>query len=89
MQREIDRLFDDFARGFQAFGFAAADLAPTMDVPETDKEIDVAVERPGLEEKDVQINIADNVLTIHGEKRSTRRAELRRIFAHCEIAGWG
>jgi len=73
LQRKIDRLFDDFARGFQAFGFAAADLAPTMDVAQTDKEIDVTVELPGLEEKDVQIHIADNVLTMHGEKRADKQ----------------
>jgi HSP20 family protein len=45
---------------------------PAMDVTETNTEIEVTAELPGLEEKDVQINLADNVLTIRGEKKSER-----------------
>ena len=72
LQREIDRLFDDFTRGFPSFGVATTDLAPTMDVSETDKEIEITAELPGLEEKDVQVNVADNVLTIRGEKKAEK-----------------
>jgi HSP20 family protein len=43
-----------------------------MDVAETDKEIEITAELPGLEEKDVQINIADNVLTVRGEKKAEK-----------------
>lgn len=70
LQREIDRLFDDFTRGFPSFsrGVAPA-LVPSMDVTETDKEIEITAELPGLEEKDVQVNVADNILTIKGEKK--------------------
>jgi len=68
LQQEIDRLFDDFSRGFAGFG--STDLTPRMDVTETDKEIELTAELPGLEEKDVQINFADDVLTIRGEKKS-------------------
>ena len=97
LQREINRLFDDLARGFPAFGFAAADLAPTMDVAQTDKEIDVTVELPGLEEKDVQIHIADNVLTMHGEKRADKQEKdenyrlLERSYGAFSrtVVGWG
>jgi HSP20 family protein len=75
LQREIDRLFDDFTRGFPSvgngFGTASA-MMPTMDVAETDKEIEITAELPGLEEKDVQINVADNVLTIKGEKKAEK-----------------
>ena len=75
LQREIDRLFDDFGRGFPAlangFGNGTA-MMPTMDVAETDKEIELTAELPGLEEKDVQINVADNVLTIKGEKKAEK-----------------
>jgi HSP20 family protein len=77
LQREIDRLFDDFGRGWPDFGRAwpaagtgAQELMPVMDVTETDTEYEITAELPGLEEKDVQINIADNVLTIRGEKKA-------------------
>ena len=72
LQREIDRLFDDFTRGFPAFGNGKFELLPSMDVTETDKEIEITAELPGLEEKDVQINVADNLLTIRGEKKAEK-----------------
>ena len=43
-----------------------------MDVSETDKEIEITAELPGLEEKDVQINVSDNILTIRGEKKAEK-----------------
>ncbi len=74
LQREIDRLFDDFTRGFPAFssGGGAGELLPSLDVTETDKQIEITAELPGLEEKDVQVNLADNVLTIRGEKKAEK-----------------
>lgn len=77
LQREIDRLFDDFTRGFPSIapglsGNGVSALMPSMDVTETDKEIEITAELPGLEEKDVQINVADNLLTIRGEKKAEK-----------------
>ncbi|WP_370455213.1 Hsp20/alpha crystallin family protein [Pseudolabrys sp. FHR47] len=45
---------------------------PSIDVVETDKEIEITAELPGLEEKDVQLNVADNLLTIRGEKKAEK-----------------
>jgi HSP20 family protein len=70
LQQEIDRLFDGFSRGLA--GFPSSELMPSMDVSETDKEIEISTELPGLEEKDVQLNLSDNVLTIRGEKKNER-----------------
>jgi HSP20 family protein len=79
LQREIDKLFEDFTRGFPSFAtmpslpMTKSDLVlPNMDVTETDKEIEITAELPGLEEKDVQINVADNMLTIRGEKKAEK-----------------
>lgn len=73
LQREIDRLFDDFTRGFPTLADTGpAKLMPSVDVTETDKEIEITAELPGLEEKDVQINLSDNLLTIRGEKKAEK-----------------
>ncbi len=40
-----------------------------MEVTETDTAIEVTAELPGLDEKDVEISVADDVLTIRGEKK--------------------
>jgi HSP20 family protein len=70
LQQEIGRLFEGFSRGFS--GFSAREVMPSMDLSETDKEIEITAELPGLEEKDIQLNVADNVLTIRGEKKNER-----------------
>jgi HSP20 family protein len=70
LQREVDQLLDDFTRGWPTVG--ANQLVPSTDVTENDKEIQITAELPGLEEKDVQINVADDVLTIKGEKKAEK-----------------
>ncbi|MGY4572550.1 Hsp20 family protein [Bradyrhizobium pachyrhizi] len=74
LQQEIDRLFDGFGRNFPPFATPAA-MMPRMDVSETDKTIEICAELPGLETKDVQLNLADNTLTIRGEKKSEREEQ--------------
>ena len=74
LQREVEDVFENFTRGWPAFRSTelATDLVPSTDVVETDKEIQITAELPGLEEKDVQVNFADNVLTIKGEKKAQK-----------------
>jgi len=79
LQQEIDRLFDDFGRGLP--GLASfnrngpsvnSDLVPRMDIAETDQAIELTAELPGMQEKDVEVTLKDNVLTIRGEKKAER-----------------
>lgn len=67
LQREVDRLFHDFTRAGPLTGPIA--LTPSIDVSETDREIEIAVELPGLEERDVHVDLIDGILTIRGEKK--------------------
>ena len=68
LQREIDRLFDNFAQSFGRFpGYGSGELVPSMNVRETDAEVEFTAE-----EKDVEMTLADNVLTIRGEKKAEK-----------------
>jgi len=69
LQREIDRLFADFTRSLGTYGTQGLNLVPSIDVTGKDKEIEITVELPGLERKDVEISIEDDLLTIRGEKK--------------------
>ena len=69
LQQEIDRLFEGVTRNIPGL---ATTTMPTMDVSETDKVIEITAELPGLEKKDVELNVADNLLTIRGEKKNER-----------------
>ncbi|RJG52856.1 Hsp20/alpha crystallin family protein [Sphingobium terrigena] len=73
LHREVNRLFDDVFRGFGVPALAGFDRAagwPHVELGETDKEIRVTAELPGLDEKDVEIIVEDGALTLRGEKRS-------------------
>ncbi len=81
LHREMNRLFDDVARGGgvasaggQSEGGGAM-LAPHMDVSETDKELRVKAELPGVAEKDIEVSLNEDVLTIRAEKRQERKQE--------------
>jgi HSP20 family protein len=79
--REMNRLFDDVFRGFGAFGRNGGALMegqfgwPKIELSETDKTVTVSAELPGMSEKDVQVEIANGVLSIRGEKKSERNDE--------------
>jgi len=88
LQREIDRLFDDFSR----FGLApqrAADLVPDIDVNETDKMFEVTVEMPGLKRDDVEISLDNDILTIRGEKKVETERQDEKERAHISERAYG
>ena len=77
--QDIDRLFDQAFHGsdLSPFGFNRmlwprtidGMLRPTLDLGATDKDYTVSVEVPGVDEKDVKVEIANDTLTIRGEKK--------------------
>jgi HSP20 family protein len=73
LHREVNRLFDDVFRGFGVPSLGGFDRSlswPHVELGETDKEIRVIAELPGLDEKDVDITVEEGVLTLRGEKKS-------------------
>ena len=76
-QREMNRLFDDIFRGFSLAptfawdedGPANAAFSPKVDISETAKAVKLSAELPGMDEKDVTVELGDDVVTIRGEKR--------------------
>jgi len=85
LHREMNRLFDDTFRSFgliplgsDAFVDGAMNW-PNIEVSETDKETKVTAELPGLEEKDVAIELANGVLAIRGEKKTETEDKERRF----------
>lgn len=91
LQKEMDRLFRDFFE-VEPFGQRVFSTFPEIDVKETEKEMKVHAELPGMEEKDVEVLLDSDSLTIRGEKKheeeekgeSYYRSE-RRYGSFCRV----
>ena len=81
LHREMNRLFDDVFRGVglpaasgsQGQGDVGTFVHASMNVSETDKEIRITAELPGVAEQDIDVSLDDDVLTIRGEKKFERK----------------
>lgn len=85
LHREVNRLFDDMFRGFDVapFGDRFFDRTigwPNIEVSDSGQEVKVTAELPGLDEKDVQVELANGMLVIKGEKK-TESEDKDRLFS--------
>ncbi|HEU4747290.1 MAG TPA: Hsp20/alpha crystallin family protein [Gemmatimonadaceae bacterium] len=69
LRREIDRLFED------AFMREGQNWTPAVDIKETENDLTVELELPGLKPENVEVTAENGILTIRGEKRSERKEE--------------
>jgi HSP20 family protein len=74
---EVNRLFDNFFTGVpeRRRGLLEGEWAPSVDIAETDNEVVVTAELPGVKQDDVDITIADDVLTLKGEKKEEKEVK--------------
>ena len=92
-QRQMNRLFDDFFGGFPlaeretGAGWAPAAFTPRVDVSETDTEVKVSAELPGMDEKDITVELQDDVLTLRGEKKSAQEEKGKNWYRREQ--SWG
>jgi HSP20 family protein len=78
LHREVNRLFDETLRGMPDWTgeqTRQSAVSARMNVSETDKEILVTAELPGVSENDIDVSLDDDVLTIRGEKRMEKKEE--------------
>ncbi len=85
----FDNFFSNFSLGpFGRSGFeldpfrrlgatltARHEMIPTMDVRETDTEIRISAELPGMDKKDIEVTLSDGILVIKGEKKEETKKE--------------
>jgi HSP20 family protein len=86
-QREMNRLFDDFvsdlplAPPWGERGLATAGFSPRVDVSETDKEVRVSAELPGMDEKDITVEMDDTAIIIRGEKKEEKEEKGKNWYS--------
>ena len=81
LHREMNRMFDEAFRSFDIGSFGSSSMMgwPSVELNETEKEVKVLAELPGLDQNDVAIELSDGVLTISGEKKSETEDKDRRF----------
>jgi len=93
LQREMNRMFDEAFSGFglpTAFGESISSVgAPRVDIRETDKSYEIEAELPGVSEDEIDVELADNVLTLRGEKRFERDDEDKKGGYHVMERSYG
>lgn len=96
LQTDINRAFEDFFRAFELSmplagpADLATDALPRIDIRETDKEVDIEAELPGMDESDIDVSVAEGALMIRGEKKAEHEVKgngytvHERSFGHVE-----
>ncbi len=88
LRNQVDRLFHDFETGFlqsplyrDVDNFWHRDLAfpvtPAVDIVEKDNAFELTAELPGLDAKNIELSLSDDVLTIKGEKKEEKEEKTK------------
>lgn len=93
LRQQMDDVFDRFSDGFETFSLkpfadlenmmpkAMRNFAPlAVDVSETEKAYAITAELPGVDEKNIEVNVQDGVLTIKGEKREEKEEKSKNRY---------
>ena len=87
LQRQIGSLLEDFMGGFALEPFGK-EFTPRVNVTEDDQKVYISAELPGLDDKEVEVTLSDNALTIRGEKKQERE-EKDGKNVHCVERSYG
>ncbi len=96
LRREVNQLFEDFDRGSWMSPFSGSifeiepfwrrevawGTAPSVDIVEKDNAYEVTAELPGMDEKNVEVKLANGGLTIKGEKREEKEEKKKDYYLH-------
>jgi len=94
LRREVDRLFEEFDGGFwrvpsrrslfdiEPFWQRATSLgpAPAIDIAEKDNAYEITAELPGMDESNIEIKLANDMLTIKGEKKEEKEEKKKDYY---------
>ena len=85
--RDIDKVFENFFTDFRFPSIFESEkdggFSPKVNVSEDHKNVDVSVELPGMNKKDIEVSLKENILTIKGEK-NTEKEEKKKDYYHVE-----
>lgn len=101
LRTDMNRLFHDFFHNFNgdngispfsgnslfSGGLFSHEPGPTIDVSETDSEIEITAELPGMTEDDIDVSFRDNVVRIRGEKKQDHEEHRKNYYLTERVYG--
>ncbi len=69
LQDRVNRLFHESFSGGRDESLATSSFAPAVDVYEDEHNVTLKIEVPGIDEKDIDVRVENNTLTVHGERK--------------------
>jgi HSP20 family protein len=74
LRHEMNTLFDNFFSGFEMEPFTGrfSAFTPSVDIKESDKDVTVTAELPGIDDKDIEVSLSRDSLTVRGEKKEEK-----------------
>lgn len=87
LQREVNRIFEDFGRWPAMFPMFRGEQMPRITLSETDSALMLEAELPGLDEKEIDIALREDLLTIRGERKQER--EEKKTNYHIQERSFG
>lgn len=72
MERDVEELMDRFFRDEEFLGLPERVFAPTVDVAETDKGYEITLDLPGIDPKDLTVEVRDGSLWVSGERKEEK-----------------
>ncbi len=79
MNEAVEKFWNRFGQGLNGFDWPWGS-EPRSDVVETKDAIEVSIELPGMDMKDIEVNVTDDMLTIKGEKKIERSEEKKGYY---------
>jgi HSP20 family protein len=83
----MDKLWDRFFGDRTVPSLFSEEWCPSVDISETKDKIVIKADLPGLEKKDVQVNVTGNVLTIKGEKAKEKKEKEEHYYRNERYRG--
>ncbi|HBU60853.1 MAG: heat-shock protein Hsp20 [Oceanicaulis sp.] len=80
LQREMNHVFENFWNRIGHLDWPWSSGEAKSDVVETDNAIEISIELPGMEMKDIEVTVSDDMLTVKGEKRIERQEEKKGYY---------
>lgn len=80
LRRDMDGLLERFFGGFEMPKWPDFPFSPKIDVTETDSTVKVTAELPGIDEKQLDVSLAGDTVTIRGEKKEEKETKEKQFY---------